>query len=70
MLELHLQTKLLAKIDEAMARQSMTQTELARALKTSRTVVYRLLDPEDTSVALATLSKATKSLGVRLLACG
>jgi DNA-binding Xre family transcriptional regulator len=66
--ELLTQKKLLAaKIERAMARQRMTQVELAKAMRTSRTVVHRLLDPHDTSVTLATLSKASKALGVRLL---
>jgi DNA-binding phage protein len=66
--DLLVQKKLLAaKIEKAMAQQNMTQTELAKAMKTSRTVVYRLLDPKDTSVTLATLSKASKALGVKLL---
>lgn len=47
--------------------QKMTQVELAKAMRTSRTVVHRLLDPHDTSVTLATLSKASKALRVRLL---
>jgi len=50
-----------------MARKNMTQTDLAKAMKTSRMVVYRLLNPQDTDVTLATLSKASKPLGVRLL---
>jgi DNA-binding Xre family transcriptional regulator len=66
--ELLTQKKLLAaKIERAMSRKGMTQTELARAMRTSRTVVHRLLDPRDTSVTLATLSKASKALGVRLV---
>jgi DNA-binding Xre family transcriptional regulator len=66
--ELLTQKKLLAaKIERAMARQKMTQVELARAMRTSRTVVHRLLDPHDTSVTLATLAKASKALGVKLL---
>jgi DNA-binding phage protein len=66
--DLLVQKKLLAaKIEKAMAQQNMTQTELAKAMKSSRTVVYRLLDPKDTSVTLATLSKASKALGVKLL---
>ena len=66
--ELLTQKKLLAaKIERAMARQKMTQVELAKAMRTSRTVVHRLLDPHDTSVTLAILSKASKALGVRLL---
>lgn len=62
------QKKLLAaKIERAMERSNMTQSELARAMRTSRTVVHRLLDPRDTSVTLATLAKASKALGVKLL---
>lgn len=66
--ELLTQKKLLAsKIARAMERSRMTQSELARAMRTSRTVVHRLLDPRDTSVTLATLAKASKALGVKLL---
>jgi antitoxin HicB len=66
--ELLTQKKLLAaKIEWAMAKRNMTQAELARTMRTSRTVIHRLLDPRDTSVTLATLSKASKALGVRLL---
>jgi DNA-binding Xre family transcriptional regulator len=66
--ELLTQKKLLAaKIERAMARQKMTQVELAKAMRTSRTVVHRLLDPHDTSVTLSTLAKASKALKVRLL---
>ncbi len=43
------------------------QAALARAMQTSRTVVHGLLDPHDTSVTLATLSKASKALGAKLL---
>lgn len=50
-----------------MARKSLTKTELARAMKTSRTVVHRLLDPKDTGVTLATIWKASRALGVKLM---
>lgn len=66
--ELLTQKKLLAaKIERAMAQRKMTQVELAKAMRTSRTVVHRLLDPHDTSVTLSTLAKASKALKVRLL---
>jgi len=66
--ELLAQKKLLAeKIERAMAKRNMSQAELARTMHTSRTVIHRLLDPRDTSVTLATLSKASKALGVKLL---
>ena len=65
------QKKLLAaRIQEAMARRRMTKTDLARAMRTSRTVVHRLLDPKDTGVTLATLWRASKALGVRLVEIG
>jgi antitoxin HicB len=50
-----------------MARRNMTQKALAEAMHTSRTVVHRLLDPSDTGVTLATLWKASKTLGVKLV---
>jgi antitoxin HicB len=66
--ELLTQKKLLAsKIEQATLRRNMTQSELAKRMRTSRTVVHRLLDPRDTSVTLATLAKASKALGVKLL---
>jgi antitoxin HicB len=69
--ELLTQKKLVsAKIERAMARRKMTQTDLAQAMHTSRTVVHRLLDPRDTSVTLATLSRASRALGVKLLHVG
>jgi len=62
------QKKLLAlKIQRAMQKKHMSQSELAKAMETSRTVVHRLLDPTDTGVTLATVAKASKALGVRLL---
>ncbi len=66
--ELLTQKKLLAdKIQQAMARKKLTQTDLARAMATSRTVVHRLLDPHDTGITLSTIARASKALGVRLL---
>lgn len=62
------QKKLLAaKVKRAMARKRMTQSSLAAAMHTSRTVVHRLLDPSDTGVTLATLWKASKALDVTLV---
>jgi DNA-binding Xre family transcriptional regulator len=66
--ELLRQKRLLAdKIARTMERKKITRAELARAMRTSRTVVHRLLDPRDTSVTLATLAKASKALGVKLV---
>jgi DNA-binding Xre family transcriptional regulator len=59
--------RLALKIERAMERRKMTKAGLAAAMATSRTVVHRLLDPSDTGVTLATLSKASKALGVKLI---
>lgn len=62
------QKKLLAaKVERAMAQREMTKAGLARAMRTSRTVVHRLLDPKDTGVTLATIWKASKALNVKLV---
>jgi antitoxin HicB len=45
----------------------MTQAELAERLQTSRTQVRRLLDPENTSITLATLQRAADVTGHRLV---
>ena len=45
----------------------MNQVELAARLKTSRTQVRRLLDPENTSITLATLQRAADVTGHRLV---
>jgi hypothetical protein len=66
--ELRAQKAVIARrVADGLARSRMTQTQLATAMDTSRTVVHRLLDPTDTSVTLATLARASKALGVVLL---
>ena len=66
-LDLLTQKKVLAdQIAENMRRMHLTKEALAAAMHTSRTVVYRLLDPTDTGVTIETLSKASKALGVEL----
>jgi DNA-binding Xre family transcriptional regulator len=59
--------RLAAKVESAMTAKNMTQTALAQAMETSRTVVHRLLDSTDTSITLATVFKAQQALGVELL---
>jgi len=59
--------RLSAKVETAMAEKNMTQTTLAQAMETSRTVVHRLLNATDTSVTLATIFRAQQALGVELL---
>ena len=44
----------------------MSRSALAVRMRTSRTVIDRLLDPGDTSVTLGTLARASAALGCRL----
>lgn len=56
-----------SQIKLGMERRSLTKKLLAERMGTSRTVVYRLLDPADTSVTLDTLVRALNALGMDLL---
>jgi DNA-binding phage protein len=49
-----------------MDRKGVTFGALAKSMATSRTVVYRLLDPSDTGVTLETLSRVARALGLGL----
>ncbi len=51
------------EIQQAIATDGVTQAELARRLKTTRAVVRRLLDADDSSVTLTTISRAAIALG-------
>lgn len=48
---------------QAMKSQKVSKTEMATRMNTSRMVVNRLLDANDTSVTLATLARASVALG-------
>ncbi|MCE7521963.1 helix-turn-helix domain-containing protein [Alloalcanivorax xenomutans] len=52
------------QITQAMKAQRITKTEMASRMHTSRMVVNRLLDADDTSVTLATLARASVAVGV------
>jgi len=65
--ELLTQKKVLAmQLRRQMEAERVSKTDLARRMKTSRTEVYNLLDPSDTGVTLATMSRASRALGMRL----
>ena len=53
-------------LQRAMRAAGVSQAEMARRMKTSRAVVRRLLDDEDPSVTLATISRAAIALGKRI----
>jgi len=46
--------------------QSVSKSEMATRMKTSRAAVDRLLDASNTSVTLATLGKAARALGRKI----
>lgn len=46
-----------------MKEQKLTKTQLAKRMKTSRSALERLFDPDNPSVTLLTLERAAKALG-------
>ena len=51
------------QISQVMKEQNITKMEMARRLKTSRSQLDRLLDPENDRVTLGVLSRAARVLG-------
>ncbi|MCD8516431.1 MAG: helix-turn-helix domain-containing protein [Burkholderiaceae bacterium] len=51
------------QIAKEMKAQSLTKTQLASMMHTSRAALNRLLDEEDTSLTLTTLASAAAALG-------
>ena len=54
------------QLEEEMKAQSITKTKMAEMMNTSRAVVNRLLNPDNSSLTLHTLEAATNALGKRL----
>ena len=54
------------QLAQEMERANISQSELARRMKTSRSSVERLLDPTNPSVTLVTLERAASAIGKRL----
>src|ERR1700733_10944117 len=55
------------QLEEEMKRQRKTKQAMARQRRTSRSQLDRLLDPRNASVTLATMSRAVRALGKRLI---
>ena len=53
-------------LKEHMKKNAITQTDMAKQLKTSRSGLERLLDPENYSVTLLTLNRAATVLGKKV----
>lgn len=54
------------QIEQAMAAQHISKSEMARRMKTSPTQLGRLLDPDNDRIQLDTLVKAASAVGKRL----
>ena len=54
------------KVNDMMKEKRMNKSAMAARMRTSRAAVHRLLDPKNTSVTLATLTRAARSLGCKV----
>ena len=54
------------QLSEKMSEEHLSKAEMARRMKTSRSALDRLLDPENPSVTLQTLQSAAQALGGRI----
>ena len=54
------------QLEQEMKAQNITKTKMAEMMNTSRAVVNRLLNPDNSSLTLSTLESATQALGKRL----
>jgi high-affinity Fe2+/Pb2+ permease len=55
------------QLSQAMRKQQKTKQAMARQLRTSRSQLDRLLDPQNAAVTLDTMSRAARALGKRLI---
>jgi antitoxin HicB len=58
--------KIARELEKVMNERKLSKAEIAKRLKTSRTGVDRLLDPDNTSITLNTMAKVAKLLGKRI----
>src|SRR5690349_16652167 len=54
------------QMSQAMERDGLSKTEMARRMHTSRAALDRLLDPENAAVTLHTIGRAASVLGKKL----
>jgi antitoxin HicB len=55
------------QLSQAMQEQQKTKQAMARQLHTSRSQLDRLLDPQNVSVTLDTITRAARALGKRVI---
>src|SRR5262249_37929200 len=61
-----LKRALALKVADLMQKQHLQKTTMAKQMRTSRAALDRLLDPTNTSVTLATLTRAANALGRKI----
>lgn len=61
-----LKEKIAFQLKQRMAARKISQNEMAKAMRTSRTQIQRLLDPQNGNVTLATLQKAAAVVGKKV----
>jgi hypothetical protein len=54
------------QLTQAMTKQKITKSDLAKRMKTSRAALDRSLDADNTSVTLSTMGRAAAALGKEL----
>jgi len=54
------------ELETYIAKEKQSKTSIARSLETSRSAVDRILDPENTSINLATMAKMAEVMGKKL----
>ncbi|MBF0455606.1 MAG: XRE family transcriptional regulator [Magnetococcales bacterium] len=54
------------QVEQMMKEKQLSKAEMARRMKTSRSSVDRLLDPENRSITLQTMEGAAMAMGARL----
>jgi antitoxin HicB len=64
--EIAIKRVIAGQLQQEIEAKHMTKTDVAKAMGTSRAAVDRLLDPNNTSVTLNTLSKAARILGKKI----
>ncbi len=58
-----IKTVLAWQLEQAMAKEQISKNQMAKRMKTSRSQLDRILDPENDRIRLDTLSKAAHVLG-------
>ncbi|MBV8137182.1 MAG: LLM class flavin-dependent oxidoreductase [Deltaproteobacteria bacterium] len=61
-----LKTVLAWHVEQGMGERKLSKSDMARAMRTSRAALDRLLDPKNESVTLRTMARAARALGKRL----